>query len=227
MGLLTERNVIRCSAEGENYPFPTRVLVRELEHRKGAGPAADPGSLYRRVIAECQWRVPREKTPVLDPREAGAKPIVRSTRGPARAGRAGPRPPRSTRPALADHPSEADLPILVAALASRDPEYDKPGDKRLAQDRGQAAGPRGAGQPDPSGPAVRGRLAARCSTSWRTMDRRAEARRFGQLREGAGGLGRRLPQAFSLRPPPGGDPRRPGPMPTIWASSWTTCSGAT
>ena len=109
----TEREFAR---RGREVPFPTRILVRELALDEGAamlGPSLSP-------LTAAQQK------PTQDPRRGPAGVILeklgRSTRPDAHAAlrelHAGWTPPREDQiaRALADHPSEDDLPILVAAL---------------------------------------------------------------------------------------------------------------
>ena len=125
--------------------------------------------------------------------------------------------------ALADHPSESDLPILIGANFSRS-QYHESCDERAAEDQGQPARSRGSGQPDPPGPAVGPVQPAR-------------ARRAGQRWTGMPGppASSSIEQALSAwedvyhkRYPTAGTlsvTEAPALMLTICPSSSTTCCG--
>ena len=138
-------------AEADKFPFPTRVLVRELDLDKEPGLLPSLFATYGRLLKSAD-----SGAQIEDLRSLILEKLGRSSRPDAHAALRAlalvdPGPPRQFARALADHPADADLPILVAALASRDPNTTQPGDRGLAQDPGQAAGSRGPGTPDPPG----------------------------------------------------------------------------
>ncbi len=118
---LTESERDQFLARGEAYPFPTRVLVRELNIEREARSVPALVSLYRRVVA-----TPGASSQGEDLRSIILEKLGRTRLPDAHAALrelAALDPARHDQlvRALADHPSQSDLPLLISALASRDP----------------------------------------------------------------------------------------------------------
>ena len=157
VALLDAKEKEQYLARGEQFPFPTRVLVRGLDLE--ASPAAIPAltSLYVKLGAE--HRCGRGRRPArADHREAGEA---------ARSPRRRPRCASCTRqnPASATrspgrsaaHPAEESLPILVAALDSRDSNTTSLILRGLERFKTVPDGPRGARRADPAWRGAAGR----------------------------------------------------------------------
>jgi putative heme-binding domain-containing protein len=106
---------------GQRYPFPTRVLVRELDIDRDPTLIQPLVALYRRVLD-----TPGAGAGGEDLRSLIVEKLGRTTHQEAHAAlrelyALEPARHDQLARALADHPSDPDLPILIAALASRDP----------------------------------------------------------------------------------------------------------
>ena len=141
--LLTEQERDQMLGRGETYPFPTRVLVRELNIDRDTRFVPTLVSLYRRVIA-----TPGAGAQGEDLRSLILEKLGRSTLSEAHAALrelAALDPARHDQlaRALADHPSESDLPILISALASHDPNTTNLVTSALRKIKASPQGPEG------------------------------------------------------------------------------------
>ncbi len=130
-------------ARGEAFPFPTRVLVRELSIDRETRFVPTLASLYRRLIAAPAAGVQGEDLRALIVEKLGRSPMSTAHCGPARAVRAGPGAHDQLARSLASHPSESDLPILIYALASHDPNTTNVVTSALRKIKASPQGPEG------------------------------------------------------------------------------------
>jgi putative heme-binding domain-containing protein len=118
--LLTQSERDQILSRGESFPFPTRVLVRKLKIDRELQIVATLVSLYRRLIA-----VPGAGVHGEDLRSLIVEKLGRSSSSTAHEALrelAVLQPARQNQfaRALADHPSESDLPYLISALEAHD-----------------------------------------------------------------------------------------------------------
>jgi putative heme-binding domain-containing protein len=118
--LLIQPEPDQLLARGESFPFPTRVLVRKLRADKESRVVPTLVWLYRRLIA-----VPGAGAHGEDLRSLIVEKLGRSSSSAAHEALrelAGLEPARQNQfaRALADHPSESDLPYLISALEAHD-----------------------------------------------------------------------------------------------------------
>ena len=119
--LLNEHERDQMLGRGETYPFPTRVLVRELNIDRDTRFVPTLVSLYRRVIARPGAGAQGEDLRSLILEKLGRSPLSEAHAALRELAAMDPARHDQLAQALADHPSESDLPILISALASHDP----------------------------------------------------------------------------------------------------------
>jgi putative heme-binding domain-containing protein len=116
--VLTPEERAELLAQGESHPFPTRVLVRELDAENNPAAVATLTSLYKKLVEASGSQVDDLKSTILEKlgRTPGeeARAALRSLLEADPASRG-----RLVR-ALAERPSKVDLPIFAAALDARD-----------------------------------------------------------------------------------------------------------
>jgi putative membrane-bound dehydrogenase-like protein len=140
---LDDRERAEFLASGDRYPFPTRVLVRELAIDKQPGQVRVLISLYGRLISARQsgGQVDDLLSLILErlgrSRGAEAHAALRELAGldPGRRDQLA--------RALADHPIEADLPFLVDALGSKDSNTTSLAVGALRKIKASPSGPEG------------------------------------------------------------------------------------
>jgi putative heme-binding domain-containing protein len=183
IGLLDQPERERYLAAGERYPFPTQVLVRSIRLDRGSRWVPELTSLYGRLgskeragsVAELRARIverlgtsARPEAPAalralyrLDPQHGD--PIVR---------------------ALAAHPNDEDLEILVVALDSRDRNTSNLALRALGRLNANPTGPQGLANlirlARREGPAMTGML-NRLASRWTGVATPKEAKNFDQV----------------------------------------------
>jgi putative membrane-bound dehydrogenase-like protein len=168
VGELDAKEKNELLAQGASYPFPTRVLVRELGLDKDTNAVSSLVSLYRELLGR------REGGPQADDlRSLIMEKLGRSRDAQAHAALRQLAEVDAARleqiaRALADHPTDADLPVLVKVLASRDPNTRNLSSRALLKLKASPTGPEGlanlirlARQSGPSSRSVLDELAAR------------------------------------------------------------------
>ena len=212
-------------AEADKYPFPSRVLVRELDLEKEPGLLPSLFATYGRLLKSARSGAQIEdlRSLILEKmgRSSVPMPTVRSARWPWWT----PAHHEQFARALANHPTEADLPILVAALASHDPNTTNLVTGALLKIQAKPQGPEGlahlirlARRAGPSSRPVLDELAAR----WTGSPKPADSASFENVLKAWEDVYRRT---FPTAPPLAGL-RRPELTLTTWASSSTMCCGA-
>jgi putative heme-binding domain-containing protein len=119
VALLDEQERERYLAQGERFPFPTRVLVRALDLDSDPGWLKGLESLYPKLHSD------ERNGALADLRALIVEKLGRSTDAAARAALRDlyvhhPADRGAIVRALAAHPDDRDLPILISALESRD-----------------------------------------------------------------------------------------------------------
>jgi putative heme-binding domain-containing protein len=140
---LTAQERSELLAQGEKHPFPTRVLVRALVLEQNAGSVPALVALHHRLVAAAAAGPHAEelKEVIVESLGRGVRPDAHMALHEIHALD----PPRldQVARALADHPVEADLPIFVAALASRDANTRNLATAALLKIKASPRGPEG------------------------------------------------------------------------------------
>ena len=136
-----ERNLLL--ARGGIYPFPTRVLVRELSIEKEARYIPELVSLYRRVVATPGAGGYGEdlRSLILEKLGRSSLPVAHAALRELAA--IDPARHDQLAQALADHPSDSDLSILISALASHDRNTTNLATSALRKIKASPEGPEG------------------------------------------------------------------------------------
>ena len=141
--LLTEPERDQMLARGEAYPFPTRVLVRELNIDRETRFVPTLVSLYRRVIAAPGAGAQGEDLRSLILEKLGRSRLSEPHAALRELAALDPARDDQLARALADHPSESDLPILISALTSPDPNTTNLVTSALRKIKASPQGPEG------------------------------------------------------------------------------------
>ena len=200
-----------AGSRSTSEPGQVRALVAALpaagESARPAGTADD----LRSLILE---KLGRSRRPRPTPPSASWPPST---------------PPAATRspgpwPTI---PAEADLPILVAALDSRDPNTTNLATGALRKIKASPSGPEGLAQPAPARPADRARRAGRCSTTWPPAGPDAAAGRTRASSRTTWPPGKTsIASSSRTAPQPGATERHRGPDLRPAAAHRRTCSAA-
>jgi putative heme-binding domain-containing protein len=141
--LLTQEERDQFLARGEAYPFPTRVLVRELNIDRETRFVSTVVSLYRRVIAAPGAGAQGEDLRSLILEKLGRSALFEAHAALRELAAIDPARHDQLARALAYHPSESDLPILTSALASHDPNTTNLVTSALRKIKASPQGPEG------------------------------------------------------------------------------------
>jgi putative membrane-bound dehydrogenase-like protein len=118
---LHEKGRAEFLASGERYPFPTKVLVRELAIDGQPNHLAALTALYRRLLPSRQAGGQVDDLLSLILERLGRSPGTEAHAALRELAGIDPGCRDQLARALAGHPTKADLPVLVAALGSKDP----------------------------------------------------------------------------------------------------------
>ncbi len=154
VALLDPQEKEQFLSRGDQFPFPTRILVRTIDLGSEPRWLKALASLFGRLQSDKLTAMQSElRGLIIDKLGRSDRPEVHATLRDLY--RREPSQRDAIARAIAGHPDEEDLPILVAALDSRRPQYDQPGPSRTGQAQVHSRRARGARKPDSPGPSGR------------------------------------------------------------------------
>jgi putative heme-binding domain-containing protein len=132
-------------ADGEKYPFPTRVLVRGLQIDKQPELASSIVSLYRRLVQAGSADGHANDLKGLIVEKLGRSSTALAHESLRALFPLDPSRHDQVARALADHPTDVDLPILIDALLSQDSNTTTQVARALLKIKASPSGPEGLG----------------------------------------------------------------------------------